>query len=274
MLVEKQFDTSEVVLNYAEGPNNGPPLVLFPGATRRWQSHMLPIILPFSFRWHVYAVDYRGHGRSGTTPMKYRMTDYTRDAVAFINHLEEPAAIFGHSLGGMICPGVAAGAPDKVRATILGDPPVTNKSMRAWFTPDMVDTWNRNLMELTKSNLTIWEMAERLGDGSVTPSDLEYARTLKSLDPTMPEISNRSDEFFSGYDADELVKQIQCPVLLIQGNPELFSAMTDEDVTYVKKHVSRVVHVCLEDNDHGLGLGNWKTEQLLSSMHHFLEAIR
>ncbi len=28
MLVEKSFDTDEVVLNYAEGPDNGPPIWL------------------------------------------------------------------------------------------------------------------------------------------------------------------------------------------------------------------------------------------------------
>jgi hypothetical protein len=27
MLVEKSFDTGEVVLNYAEGPDNGPPIL-------------------------------------------------------------------------------------------------------------------------------------------------------------------------------------------------------------------------------------------------------
>jgi len=55
MLVEKSFDTGEVVLNYAEGPPNGPPLVLFPGLTRRWQSHLLPIIIPLSHRWRARA---------------------------------------------------------------------------------------------------------------------------------------------------------------------------------------------------------------------------
>ena len=39
MLVEKSFDTEEVVLNYSEGPPNGPPLVLLPGGTMRSLSH-------------------------------------------------------------------------------------------------------------------------------------------------------------------------------------------------------------------------------------------
>jgi hypothetical protein len=38
MLVEKSFDTGEVVLNYAEGPDNGPPLIV------RARERYLPII--------------------------------------------------------------------------------------------------------------------------------------------------------------------------------------------------------------------------------------
>jgi len=215
MFVENSFDTGKVVLNYAEGPDNGPPLVLFPGASRRWQSHLLPIMIPLSYRWHIYAVDNRGHGKSGRIPGKYSMVDYKRDAIAFLDHLNEPVAIFGHSLGGMICPGAAAGAPYKVKAAILGDPPVTNRSARAWLTQDLAINWNNDLIKLTGLELSIWEIAERLGDGPITARNIMYARTIKDLDPSMPKAINRTDEFFEGYDMDELVKQVQCPVLLL-----------------------------------------------------------
>ena len=272
MLVEKSFDTGEVVLNYAEGSDNGPPLVLFPGLTRRWQSHPLQIIIPLSHRWHTYAVDNRGHGKSGRTPDKYRLIDYTRDAAAFVNNLSEPAAIFGHSLGGMILPGIANQAPDKVKAAIFGDPPLTNRSLRAWMTQELAVNWIRSLIEFKESKPTLWEMAKKLG--GVTPWNLEYARTIQSLDPSVPTVTLGVDEWFEGYDMYELVKGIQCPVLLLQGDPSKFSAMTDEDVEYVKEHVSNVVHVRLDNVDHGLGLGEWRAEQVISAMYFFLESLR
>ena len=111
MLVERRFDTGEVVLNYAEGPNNGPPLVLFPGVTRRWQSFFMPIINPFINRTHIYAVDHRGHGKSSHKPGQYRLNDFSTDAATFLQQLDEPAIIFGHSLGGMILPGVINNSP-------------------------------------------------------------------------------------------------------------------------------------------------------------------
>jgi pimeloyl-ACP methyl ester carboxylesterase len=99
MLVEKSFDTGEVVLNYAEGPDNGPPIVLLPGGTMRWQDYYNPLISMLYNRWHTYAVNARGHGKSGRTPGKYRLKDYTSDVVAFTEELKEPAAIFGYSMG-------------------------------------------------------------------------------------------------------------------------------------------------------------------------------
>ena len=64
MLTESSFDTGEVVINYAEGPALGSPLVLLHGSTLDWQSwqHLIP---PLAQTWHAYACDLRGHGKSG-----------------------------------------------------------------------------------------------------------------------------------------------------------------------------------------------------------------
>jgi pimeloyl-ACP methyl ester carboxylesterase len=67
MLFEKRYRVDEVALNYAEGPDAGPPMVLTHGLTDRWQ-YYLPIMPFLTMRWHVYALDFRGHGRSSRTP--------------------------------------------------------------------------------------------------------------------------------------------------------------------------------------------------------------
>ncbi len=36
MLVERSFEAGEATLNYAEGPDSGPPMVLTHGLTDRW----------------------------------------------------------------------------------------------------------------------------------------------------------------------------------------------------------------------------------------------
>jgi hypothetical protein len=61
MLVEKSFDTGEVVLNYAEGPNNGPPFVILLGYYHTWQLYK-SMISTLKAQYHLYAVDARGTG--------------------------------------------------------------------------------------------------------------------------------------------------------------------------------------------------------------------
>lgn len=130
MLVEKRFDTGEVVLNYTEGPNNGPPLVLLHGFTGKWQSFtsLLPQLLP---RWHIYALDHRGHGKSTRKPGYYRFRDYYRDTEKFIQEqVEEKPVILTHRLGGVMGIMYAANHPMNTRALLLLDPPMNfNYSM-------------------------------------------------------------------------------------------------------------------------------------------------
>ena len=56
MLAERRFDTGEVELNYAEGPDAGPPLVMVHGGASHWQAFET-IIPALAARWHVYALD-------------------------------------------------------------------------------------------------------------------------------------------------------------------------------------------------------------------------
>jgi pimeloyl-ACP methyl ester carboxylesterase len=99
MLFEKEYRVGEATLNYAEGPEAGPPMVLTHGLTDRWQ-YYLPILPFLAMRWHVYALDFRGHGRSSRTP-PYRYIDHIEDTIAFIEGcVREPVVVFGSSMGG------------------------------------------------------------------------------------------------------------------------------------------------------------------------------
>jgi hypothetical protein len=51
MFVEKTFQTESGTLNYAEGPNSGPPLVLIHGITSNW-TQFIPLMATLSQRWH------------------------------------------------------------------------------------------------------------------------------------------------------------------------------------------------------------------------------
>src|SRR5215207_4390629 len=99
MLQEKSFNTGTLTINYAEGPQVGPPLILIHGGASRWQE-FLGILPGLMLRWQVFALDMRGHGKSAA-PLsgRYRVIDMAEDVSAFIRHLGQPVVIFGHSMG-------------------------------------------------------------------------------------------------------------------------------------------------------------------------------
>src|SRR5258706_3306957 len=99
---EKTYSGTEARLNYAESPPNGPALLLLHGLTFRWQSFS-SLIPELSKRWHVYALDFRGHGKSSHDFAQYRYDDLVNDTVEFVTEcVGQPTAIFGHSLGAVV----------------------------------------------------------------------------------------------------------------------------------------------------------------------------
>ena len=142
---ERLFDTGEVRLNYAEGPANGPALVLLHGLGRRWQVFR-PLIPALSLRWHIFAPDFRGHGSRGAC-RGYHGTEYAGDIGRFLrDRVQEPAVIFGHSLGGMIGMWVAAHDPELVRALILGDNMIV---LRGPSGPQPIDAGRKRPLRIT-----------------------------------------------------------------------------------------------------------------------------
>ncbi len=74
-------------------------------------------------RYHVYALDLRGHGDSEhSRPPAYRLNDYAQDLAVFVdNTVREPVRLIGHSLGGLVATLYAAAAPEQIRALVVVD---------------------------------------------------------------------------------------------------------------------------------------------------------
>lgn len=127
-------------LNYAEGPDNGPPLVLVHGQLTSWQ-HWNRVLPRLAENYHVYAVDCHGHGGSDRTPERYDAVSMSADLEGFIAEVVgEPATVAGHSSGGLVAAHLAANAPERVRAVFLEDPPFFSSVLpRARKTVNWVD---------------------------------------------------------------------------------------------------------------------------------------
>ncbi len=94
MLQEKTFAASAANLNYLDyGPSSAAPLVMLHGGAWRWQEY-LSLIPSLGQRWHIYALDLRGNGRSGWVPNKYRLQDFAEDNSEFVRRLKAPVSAF------------------------------------------------------------------------------------------------------------------------------------------------------------------------------------
>jgi pimeloyl-ACP methyl ester carboxylesterase len=123
-LVEKRCRLSSGTrLAYAEGPPNGPALLLLHAQSAAWESYAN--VLPDLARdFHVFAIDFAGHGSSDRTPGRYDVHAIGRDVVDVIDRvIGEPVILSGHSSGGLVAAWVAAEVPDRVRGIVFEDPP-------------------------------------------------------------------------------------------------------------------------------------------------------
>lgn len=230
-----------VALHYVEGPAAGPPLLLLHGVGRAWQDYetLLPALLP---RWHVFALDHRGHGNSGRAKGDYFVIDYVRDAAEQVRqHAATPAVLYGHSLGAMAAMAVAAELPDRVAGLILEDPPFHTMGRHIAGTP-----WLPlfcGLREIARQGGSEDVRARKLADLAVPAPDggtttLGARRTRQSLEFSARCLATTDPEVFTpvidgcwldGYDEEDLFRKIQCPVLLLHGDPDTGAALTERD---------------------------------------------
>lgn len=253
MLVERSFDASGVRLNYVEEPGDGPPLLLIHGVTSRWQN-FLNVLPVFTSRWRVVAVDLRGHGGSAHTKSRYGLMEYAADIIALLRHLsDQPAILVGHSLGSMISIGVASEAPALVRAVVLEDPPLGAFDGRPFGVRVEHDRFVAT-RDLVRQRHSTAELARRLApempEGNVVAVRARAA-ALSKIDPEVLTaiIENRSVE---NYDLGDRLRRMACPTLLLQGNPMLGGALTDQEARWASSLIPDCAHVYLPNVGHGI----------------------
>ena len=117
-------------IHYAQGPDNGPPLILVHGITNNWRG-FLPLLPELILRWHVIIPDLRGHGHSARTPGEYTIDHFASDIIRLTGTVAgEQAMLYGHSLGGATALRAAASRPELYRGVLLADPPLDAEHLR------------------------------------------------------------------------------------------------------------------------------------------------
>ena len=275
MMEEKSFDTGEVILNYAEGPKSGPPMLLVHGGTVAWQ-HLMPLIPALSEHWHVFAVDLRGHGKSGRVKdeEQYHAVDYARDISTFLRQqVNQPVVLMGHSLGSLASLATTSLVPDCIRALILLDPPLFLRDLPLETRPEIVQ-WLTFLYDMVKNAHSVEEIIAIARP--FTPPDRPEAETRKNAErifATAPGtlktmIDNKA---LTGFDIKGTLHNIKCPTLLLSGEWDKGAVVRDEDMEYVRQQVPQIVTQKILNAGHQIHED--QTETVLEAITTFLDSI-
>ena len=278
MLQERTFDAKSVRLNYLDyGSSSDQPLVMLHGGAWRWQEY-LSLIPSLARRWHIYALDLRGNGRSGWVPDTYRLRDFAQDNAEFVNRLDAPAVLVGHSIGGVIALMAAAQCPRKVKALIIEDAPPTLDNYRNIVdsSRDMFGLW----LSLKRSARSEQELSLALADayqdypGVTSQWILFFASCLWQLDPTyFNALLHDFDGFIEGYDCQAILAEIDCPVLFLRGETRLGALMTDDEISWLQQNFNNAQCARIDGVGHLLHLQDEGQTPVLTAMRTFLERV-
>ena len=271
-------------LNLAASADNGrPPLLLLHGVTRNWQD-FVTLIPSLASRWHVHALDFRGHGRSEHATGQYRVADYLADTIALLReHFHREVVLYGHSLGAMVAAALAAELPGRVAAVVLEDPPFETLGARIQETAFY--GYFVALRELAHNKLPVPALADRLSQLTLSPpgkppvrlGDVRDAASLRfhakclqtmDLDVFTPLIKQR---WLDGYDRASIFPKIRCPVLLLQGEYASGGMMTADMADEIEQATADCTRVFVGGAGHQLHA--LLPETVLRLVHNFLESL-
>lgn len=227
----------DVSLAYDDtGERDRPPIVFIhglSGARTTWM-RITPAVRD---AYRVITLDQRGHGDSSHAPGTYTLEHYGPDAAAFLQAVVgEPAALVGHSLGGVVAAWAARHHPDRVTRIFLEDPPLFRTGDEAR------DDRSRGVAEFFPV------MRELIGDMQSRHAPIDEYVTIAQAVPVLknaPELAQAQAEAWSTLDpatldpaiagnalegADPEVP-IPCPTHVLRADPRLGAAFHDDDAS-------------------------------------------
>jgi pimeloyl-ACP methyl ester carboxylesterase len=250
-----------VTLNYLEqGDRSGETVILLHGFTDSWNSYarVLPMV---SDRYHVYALDQRGHGDSSKHRCCYTMNDFAADVIAFLDAQGiEEATVVGHSMGSMIAQLVAIQHPDRVsRLVLIGS---------------MVVGGNEGITEFNKIVQTLVDPIDPVFVRDFQVSTLHREVPPAFLDKVVAEslkvpahVWRQALASFAEQNTTDNLDKITAPTLILWGDQDLYFPRSDQET--LSQSIRDATWLVYEQTGH---TPHWEQpEQFVADLEHFLQ---
>jgi len=241
-------------LHYLDWGNaGGPPFVMVHGIDRI--AHTFDHVAPhFASRYHVIAVDMRGHGDSGWDPAgRYTVEDHVGDLTGLVRELGlKQLTLWGNSTGGRVVQVFAGMHPDLVAHVISED--VGPERPR-----QIADNYSRRVAQEEAGWASEDELLAQLRKGNGGTSDavlVPYVRygTKRRDDGRI--VWKRDPKLVQGFVATDLwrfVKEIKAPIIYVLGGRS--TIVPQETQEQLKSALPRVTITTMP------GLGHYPSDE-------------
>ena len=248
-MIEKTFKASKCNLNFFEHNIGAQETILFiHGWTAGWEVWMNDIE-KYGTKYNIYAVDLPGHNKSGKLK-KYTLNNYFDPIYEFFSSLNKELILVGHSLGASLSFLIATKSQN-ISKLVLEDPPWYSET-RGEINTDVSND------EFVKSQIKRYEIQRNffINQKKTWRTSIDALRALREFDhesyKKYPErvairaiwafhndvnIWNVEDDW-AWEDAVNLSKQINAKTLLIGGNNNKGSLMTESIAEKVKMNIN------------------------------------
>lgn len=248
-MIEKTFKASNCNLNFFEHNIGAQETILFiHGWTAGWEVWMNDIE-KYGTKYNIYAVDLPGHNKSGKLK-KYTLNNYFDPIYEFFLSLKKELILVGHSLGASLSFLIATKSQN-ISKLVLEDPPWYSET-RGEINTDVSND------EFVKSQIKRYEIQRNffINQKKTWRTSIDALRALREFDhesyKKYPErvairaiwafhndvnIWNVEDDW-AWEDAVNLSKQVNAKTLLIGGNTNKGSLMTESIAEKVKMNIN------------------------------------
>ena len=248
-MIEKTFKASNCNLNFFEHNIGAQETILFiHGWTAGWEVWMNDIE-KYGAKYNIYAVDLPGHNKSGKLK-KYTLNNYFDPIYEFFLSLKKELILVGHSLGASLSFLIATKS-QSISKLVLEDPPWYSET-RGEINTDVSND------DFVKSQIKRYEIQRNffINQKKTWRTSIDALRALREFDhesyKKYPErvairaiwafhndvnIWNVEDDW-AWEDAVNLSKQVNAKTLLIGGNTNKGSLMTESIAEKVKMNIN------------------------------------
>lgn len=247
---------------------SGPLMLMLHGLTQSGQTFR-GMAAALATDRHLLVCDLPGHGES-YRPQRYEADAMIADVAGLLAaHSDEPAIIYGHSLGSLVATGIAAEQPELVSRLILSDPPLIVWDAERWK-GSIISSYFGWARKTLRAELPVEQIIPMLQvafphRGEDVLSDQAQALTrldVAIIDALFDDEITSLEEVLAGFE------KLQCETLLMQADPAILAAASDADIAAIQARAPHSRHVKFKGADHDLHL--WKPGRVLDAVRQFL----